>query len=374
MFRRLWFDLHATVLHAEHALTRAEDTLTQPGVLQPALVLRDGPSPLLASNGSPMLAATPPVPATHIDTPTDDPITEHPVTEHTVATYRTAAGTSGTAADGAVDTATADTADAATTPSAVRMLRLPLQARTALTVEPLRDLLRRAAHAGHAWFTIDIDPAGLCAVTSRAVRDSAPPAAATWRDAIISHGQQGPDQSRYRGQTCPGYQVHGGAPARFRIEVMYQVLADTLCSHRLRRVVTTVFEDGQPWLVDDLGERTPVTADADGWWPIAHPQLPWTASPCADDGWSGAESVFEPYGADGTDLRCGVCGAVDEVTHRDLPSMAGYGFDTATTCTICGSWDGSDPIFGERAHPKPWPPQPGTVSRGARPGGQEPSA
>ncbi|GAA3302466.1 hypothetical protein Dvina_51560 [Dactylosporangium vinaceum] len=370
MFRRLWFDLYATVLHAEHALTRAEDTHTQPGVLQPALVLRDGPSPLLASNGIPMLAATPPVAATHIDNPT----AEHPVAEHPVATDRTAAGTSGTATDGAVDTATADAAGAPTTPTAVRMLRLPLQARTALTVEPLRDVLRRAAHAGHAWFTIDIDNVGLGAVTTRAVRDSAPPASATWRDAIISHGPQGPDQSRYRGQTCPGYQVHGGAPARFSTEVMYQLLADTLCSHRLHRMVTTVFEDGRPWLVDDLGERRPVTADADGWWPIAHPQLPWTASLCADDGWSGAESVFEPYGADGTGLRCGMCGAVGEVDFWEMPSMVGYGLDTAITCTVCGSWDGSDPMFGQRAHPKPWPPQPGASTPGARPSGQEPSA
>ncbi|GAA3449663.1 hypothetical protein [Dactylosporangium matsuzakiense] len=372
MFRRLWFDLHATVLHAEHALTRAEDTPTQPGARQPALVLRDGPVPLLAGNGIPMLAATPPAPATHIDTITDDTITAPTATEHTAASSRTAADTSGTPADSAADTATADAAD---TPScAVRMVRLPLQVRSALTAEPLRDVLRRGAHAGHMWCTVDVDPAGLRAVTTRAVRDSAPPASAIWRDAVIAHGPQGPDQSRYRGQTCPGYQVYGAAPARFRTEVMYQVLADTLCSHRLHPVVTTVFQDGQPWLVDDLGERTPVTADVDGWWPIAHPQLRWTATLRADTGWDDPESVFGPCGADGTGLRCGVCGAVDEVTHRDLPSMAGYGFDTATTCTVCHSWDGSDPIFGARAHPKPWPPQPGAASRGVRPAGQEPVA
>ncbi|MDG4834167.1 DUF6283 family protein [Solwaraspora sp. WMMD1047] len=72
----------------------------------------------------------------------------------------------------------------------------------------------------------------------------------------------------------------------------------------------------------------------------------------------GDEGVFEPWGADGESLRCRVCAAVDGIVHGEIPSMAGYGTDTWTRCTRCGSTEDSDPIFGHRATRKAWPPAP----------------
>ncbi|MGX1612631.1 hypothetical protein ACWIF8_01905 [Micromonospora chalcea] len=54
---------------------------------------------------------------------------------------------------------------------------------------------------------------------------------------------------------------------------------------------------------------------------------------------------------------CTVCGAVDEIDHVEVPSMAGYGYDTVTSCVRCGSSVASDPMFGDRVTRKPWPPQ-----------------
>jgi hypothetical protein len=54
---------------------------------------------------------------------------------------------------------------------------------------------------------------------------------------------------------------------------------------------------------------------------------------------------------------CTVCGAVDEIDHVEVPSMVGYGVDTATSCTHCGSSVTTDPMFGEHVTRKPWPPQ-----------------
>ena len=68
------------------------------------------------------------------------------------------------------------------------------------------------------------------------------------------------------------------------------------------------------------------------------------------------EPIFIPTGPDGEALRCRVCGAVDEVTRDEMPSMAGYGTDTYAQCTRCGSVELSDPIFGWRAKPATWPP------------------
>ncbi|WP_433229864.1 hypothetical protein ACQP2H_30225 [Micromonospora sp. CA-248260] len=57
---------------------------------------------------------------------------------------------------------------------------------------------------------------------------------------------------------------------------------------------------------------------------------------------------------------CTVCGAVDEIDHVEVPSMAGYGYDTVTSCTRCGSSIATDPMFGDHLVRKPWPPQPPT--------------
>ncbi|WP_236648618.1 DUF6283 family protein [Micromonospora sicca] len=68
------------------------------------------------------------------------------------------------------------------------------------------------------------------------------------------------------------------------------------------------------------------------------------------------EPIFEVSGPDGASLRCQICGAVDEVFQNEAPSMAGYGEDTYARCTRCGSVETTDPVFGWRAKPAPWPP------------------
>ncbi len=61
---------------------------------------------------------------------------------------------------------------------------------------------------------------------------------------------------------------------------------------------------------------------------------------------------------------CGVCGAVDEIDHHELPSMLGYGLDTCTACRRCGSSVSTDPMFGAHVTRNPWPP-PATPGAGA---------
>ncbi|MEU7171511.1 MULTISPECIES: hypothetical protein [Micromonospora] len=63
------------------------------------------------------------------------------------------------------------------------------------------------------------------------------------------------------------------------------------------------------------------------------------------------EPVFGTCGPDGASIRCLICGAVDEVTFTELPSMAGFGEDTSARCNRCGSAETTDPIFGWRATP-----------------------
>ncbi|MEV4481829.1 hypothetical protein [Micromonospora coxensis] len=67
------------------------------------------------------------------------------------------------------------------------------------------------------------------------------------------------------------------------------------------------------------------------------------------------EPIFTVWGHDGASIRCRVCGAVDHIASDEVPSMAGYGEDTCTRCTRCGSVEISDPIFGWRAKPASWP-------------------
>ncbi|MEU8299716.1 hypothetical protein AB0C04_20885 [Micromonospora sp. NPDC048909] len=70
------------------------------------------------------------------------------------------------------------------------------------------------------------------------------------------------------------------------------------------------------------------------------------------------EPIFGVCGPDGASICCRICGAVDEVTVHEVPSMAGYGEDTSMTCKRCGSVETTDPIFGWRATPATWPPTP----------------
>jgi hypothetical protein len=320
MYRRLWFDLHATVLHAEHALIRATHGPAQPGRAEPALILRGANGPLLTSNGIPRLRATSPVPARHID-----------------------------------HLDTAGQPEATPDASGTGTYRLPLRTRSPLTGAPLRDVLRRGAHAGDIWFTVDIDPAGLRAVTTRAARDLRDgddvADGTTWFDATLTAAGLG----TYPGQTCTGYRRHSGVLARFQPTVVQRLVADTRCSHSTVDGFFVAEEGDRVWLVDDLGDRAELRTDADGWYRIAHPALAWTATPILAD--PEPDAVFG-Y-ADHPDLdRCRVCGAINEIDYREMPSMVGYGFDTASICAICGSSDSADPMFGLHPNPKPWPPQP----------------
>ncbi|MEV4539340.1 hypothetical protein AB0J82_36765 [Asanoa sp. NPDC049518] len=52
---------------------------------------------------------------------------------------------------------------------------------------------------------------------------------------------------------------------------------------------------------------------------------------------------------------CTVCGAVDETEYHQLPSMAGFGYDTVTICGQCGSSVATDPMFGAHITRRPWP-------------------
>ncbi|MET7970888.1 hypothetical protein [Micromonospora sp. NPDC005305] len=70
------------------------------------------------------------------------------------------------------------------------------------------------------------------------------------------------------------------------------------------------------------------------------------------------EPIFTVCGPDGASIRCRVCDAVDQIVSDEVPSMAGYGEDTYTRCTRCGSVETTDPIFGWRPRPATWPPRP----------------
>ncbi|MER7276633.1 hypothetical protein ABT369_19535 [Dactylosporangium sp. NPDC000244] len=319
MTRRLWFRLRAVLLHAEHALIR---TTNQPGRPAPALILHDNPHPVLGGNGTPPLHATPPAGAVHID---EDP------------QFGAAPGT--------------------TRPPG-SLLRLPLRARSPLTGEPLRDVLRRGAHAGHVWCIIDVDPAGLLAITTCAIRDCGDvPHGAAWRAAQLTAAGLG----SYPGQTCPGYREHGGVVARFLPAVVTRLIADIRGSH-----TTTGFsvETGSAgtWLVGALGDRTELRTGAAGWCRVSHPELTWTAEPLPVRA-TEPEAVFGSGGPHGNLDRCRICGAVDETRSSEHPPTAVYRYDRTTRCTVCGSWEGSHLDLGWQSHPRPWPPQPGAESQ-----------
>ncbi len=101
-----------------------------------------------------------------------------------------------------------------------------------------------------------------------------------------------------------------------------------------------------PGLVALLAATTRYTHTAD------HGESPAAPRPDPD------EPVFGVCGPDGASIRCLICGAVDEIDSDEMPSMAGYGQDTYTRCTRCGSAETTDPIFGWRAKPATWPHPP----------------
>ncbi|MEV1329916.1 hypothetical protein AB0J20_10115 [Micromonospora costi] len=83
------------------------------------------------------------------------------------------------------------------------------------------------------------------------------------------------------------------------------------------------------------------------------PRPPWSRLRASPE-----EPIFGVWGADDASIRCRICGAVDEIDSDEMPSMAGYGEDTYTRCTRCGSVETTDPVFGWRAKPATWPPAP----------------
>ncbi|MEV0157591.1 hypothetical protein AB0H57_28235 [Micromonospora sp. NPDC050686] len=126
--------------------------------------------------------------------------------------------------------------------------------------------------------------------------------------------------------------------------------------------------DDQPLLLID---DTPDPGDVPATYPGLTALLTATAQPTSSSGGghgvtgprgrpdaTDEEPIFITWGPDGTSLRCQVCGAVDEFVQDELPSMAGYGEDTYIRCSHCGSVETSDPIFGWRAKPAPWPASP----------------
>lgn len=54
---------------------------------------------------------------------------------------------------------------------------------------------------------------------------------------------------------------------------------------------------------------------------------------------------FVPAGPD-RDLVCTACGAVNDNEHHDAPSTSGYGRDTGTRSTRCGSTVTTNPVTG----------------------------
>lgn len=85
------------------------------------------------------------------------------------------------------------------------------------------------------------------------------------------------------------------------------------------------------------------------------------------------EDLFTPTDHDGEYQVCTVCGAVDEIDHVQVPSMLGYGHDTATTCRRCGSSVSTDPMFGAHIDRRPWPPLAGAEPRPPQVAGAAPA-
>ncbi|MEU5554287.1 hypothetical protein ABZ738_31400 [Micromonospora sp. NPDC047793] len=243
--------------------------------------------------------------------------------------------------------------------------------------EPL-DQLRAAARQGHRWLVVDTSmPPRL--YTAAAYDTDRVPETAVWTPAWIATGDLGP----YPGQVAHGYRHNGSVIPRLRRETVQRIAADSnarafrhpeqdadllvLRHHDSRIEMFVVRAPG----ANNLGhhnetfvvETRQLTAGPDGWFRATDGRWPWRhASPPAlpperrrGERHQHEPDVFEANGPDG--IRCTVCGATGyDIAHQELPSMAGFGTDTTTSCRICGSSETYAEEIGWSSHRAVWPP------------------
>ncbi|MEU5726849.1 hypothetical protein ABZ783_34235 [Micromonospora sp. NPDC047738] len=212
------------------------------------------------------------------------------------------------------------------------------------------------------------DPAGLPALLHRLAaglrqRHASTPYQATLDTIVRLIRATEPDARLLAWATCYSdiRTIDGGPRQARRIDA---VDADG----RLYQLTHPRGDDHPLLLIDDI----PDPGDVPATYPGLTALLTATAQPASSSGARGhgmtgrrrrpdatdEEPIFITWGPDGTSLRCRVCGAVDEFVQDEMPSMAGFGEDTYIRCSRCGSVETSDPIFGWRAKPAPWPAPP----------------
>lgn len=231
---------------------------------------------------------------------------------------------------------------------------LPLTIPDGLPGIQLGDLLRRAARLGQQWFTIDVGtimavPALRVGIRAWRAVDAAP-ADAVWRPAMVRAFGLGP----YLAQVAVGYRYGTGNPAvRFGRDSLGQLTADTARPATFADRTLRFVLDGDRLIITSHG--APVRAvgpDAGGLYQITGLDLPWTVEPDSDL----VEPVFEPIGPNG-EVRCTVCGSVEDPDHQTWPSMLGSGEEFSTRCTLCGSTQSSHPFNSEPTEQRAtWPP------------------
>ena len=246
------------------------------------------------------------------------------------------------------------------------------------------DRLRAAAEQGQRWLVADLStPTRLH--TAAAYDTDTPPETAVWTAAWLATGDLGP----YPGQTAHGYQHNGSLIARFTKTTVQRIAADANA-----RAIRTPERDADLLVLRDYGSglemflvRAPaaptvglapesfvvgmrhLAADSDGWYRLTDDRWPWRqATPPAlppsrsrSRGRGRGErnrhepDVFEPNRPDGS--RCTVCGATGyDIAYQELPSMAGHGTDTTTSCRICGSSQSYAEEIGWSSRRAVWPP------------------
>jgi hypothetical protein len=226
----------------------------------------------------------------------------------------------------------------------------------------LLDMLR--ASNGMCWFTIDVHP-GSIAYAVHATREATDlPAHASWVPALVAAGDLGP----YPAQIAHGYRRPGGGVfARVTRDVAWWIALDLRHLPAGQRPAEAIQTTGDRVVrIVDQGsdhERVePLTADPGGWWRIDGDAWPWTpvdtdnADTDSADNDDAHGGLFQSWGPDGEQERCTVCHAINDIDYDEMPSMVGYGHDTATRCRRCGSTETTDRMFGARTRRAPWPP------------------